>query len=61
MPSRECQALLFDFGNVMAARVEGGVDPTLLAGDMSRTFRELHAAVEKRRVAGDFGFLDLPC
>lgn len=49
-----------DFGNVMAARVEGGVDPNLLAGDMSKAFSELHAAVEQRRAAGDLGFLDLP-
>ena len=49
-----------DFGNLMASRVDGGVDPSLIAGDMSGAFRQAHAVVEERRVAGDLGFLDLP-
>ncbi len=49
-----------DFGNLMTSRVEGGVDPALLAGEMSGAFRQVHRVVEERRAAGDLGFLDLP-
>ena len=49
-----------DFGNLMAPLVDGGVDPALLAGQMSGAFRQAHAVVEERRAAGDLGFLDLP-
>jgi glucose-6-phosphate isomerase len=52
--------LRLDFGNLMAPRVDGGVDPELFAGALSDAFRGAYAAVEERRSTGELGFLDLP-
>jgi len=49
-----------DFGNLMAPGVEGGVDATQFAGALAERFALASAAVERRRAAGDLGFLDLP-
>lgn len=50
----------FDFGNMMAARVEGGVAEDRLEGDLADRFRGAHAAVSQRADDGDLGFLGLP-
>lgn len=52
--------LCFDFGNLMAERVENGVASERLETDLAVRFREAHEAVEARRATGDLGFLDLP-
>ena len=54
------ERIRFDFGNLMASAVEGGVDPAALEGALSEAFRDAHAAVTARRERGDLGFLDLP-
>jgi len=50
----------FDFGNLMAPRVEGGPDAAAFASTLAERFGAADAAVDARRAAGDFGFLDLP-
>jgi glucose-6-phosphate isomerase len=50
----------FDFGNMMAPRVEGGVGAAHLAGPLSEAFRMAHERFEARRTGGELGFLDLP-
>ncbi len=50
----------FDFGNLMAPRVEGGPDAATFASTLAERFGAADAAVDARRAAGDFGFLDLP-
>ncbi len=50
----------FDFGNIMAPALEGGVGEDLFGGAMVDAFTAAHAAVETRRSGGDLGFLDLP-
>jgi glucose-6-phosphate isomerase len=50
----------FDYGNMMAARLEGGVEAERLEGDLADRFRGAHAAVAEWAAAGDLGFLDLP-
>jgi len=52
--------LRFDYGNLMATRVDGGVDPARLDSELAERFRSAHAAVEARRAAGDIGFFELP-
>jgi glucose-6-phosphate isomerase len=52
--------LRFDYGNLMSARVEGGVDPALLEGALAEAFGRAHGAVERSRASGVLGFLDLP-
>lgn len=54
------ERIRFDFGNLMAPAVEGGVDATALTGELSDAFRQAHAAVQVRRETGELGFLDLP-
>lgn len=54
------QPVRLDFGNMMAPRVAGGVDPALLRGTMAERFEQVRADVERRRDAGDLGFLELP-
>jgi glucose-6-phosphate isomerase len=49
-----------DFGNLMAPRVDGGVDEVALTSSLAERFRAAHSAVQKRRALGDLGFLDLP-
>lgn len=49
-----------DFGNLMAARVEGGLEAERLDGDLQARFQSAYASVEARRAAGDMGFFDLP-
>jgi len=50
----------FDYGNLMASRVEGGVDPGLLEGALSTGFAAARDRFDARREAGELGFLDLP-
>lgn len=52
--------LRIDFGNAMASRVEGGVDPARLSGPLAAAFGRAHATFEQRRARGELGFLDLP-
>jgi glucose-6-phosphate isomerase len=51
--------ITFDFGNVMAPALEGGVDPEVF-DDMAEAFGGAHAVVEAQRSSGVIGFLDLP-
>ena len=53
-------ALRFDYGNMMAPRVTGGVSPEALSGRLTQAFEEAHARFEARREAGELGFLALP-
>jgi glucose-6-phosphate isomerase len=50
----------FDFGNMMAPRVDGGIEEERLEGDLADRFRSAHAAVSRRADDGDLGFLGLP-
>jgi glucose-6-phosphate isomerase len=50
----------FDYGNMMAPRVAGGVDASRIEGDLADRFRHAHAAVSERAEKGDLGFLGLP-
>ena len=54
------EPIQFDFGNMMAPALEGGVEPGTFDGAMSEAFGEAHAAVEAQRSSGVLGFLDLP-
>ena len=54
------QQLRLDYGNLVAPRVRGGVAADALAGPLAQAFGRAHADVERRREAGDLGFLDLP-
>jgi glucose-6-phosphate isomerase len=53
-------SLRMDFSNVLDPHVEGGLSPDRLTGDLAERFKAAHAAVQKRRTAGELGFLDLP-
>lgn len=50
----------FDFGNLLASRVEGGIDEALLDGDLADRFTAAHQSTEELKENGDLGFLDLP-
>jgi glucose-6-phosphate isomerase len=50
----------FDFGNIMAPALAGGVDAALFDGGMAEAFAEAHRTVEAQRARGVLGFLDLP-
>lgn len=52
--------LRLDYGNLMSARVEGGVEAVLLEGALGDAFGRAHGAVERSRASGALGFLDLP-
>jgi glucose-6-phosphate isomerase len=54
------ETLRFDFDNLMAPGLRGGVDAATFAGDMADRFARAHARVEEQRAAGVLGFLDLP-
>jgi glucose-6-phosphate isomerase len=54
------QRVRFDYGNIMAPRLEGGVDAAAIEGPMTEAFRVAHARFEERREAGELGFLELP-
>lgn len=54
------QRIRFDFGNLLAARVEGGVDEAMLTGVLAERFAAAHAATEALRESGELGFFDLP-
>lgn len=54
------QRIRFDYGNLLASRVEGGVDERLLTGALAERFAEAHAATEALRERGELGFFDLP-
>lgn len=49
-----------DFGNMMAPRVEGGLEPGLLSGPLADAFTRAHTFVESQRTDGAYGFFDLP-
>lgn len=50
----------FDFGNMMAPRLDGGVTAHALEGALAERFRAAHARFESRKEAGELGFLELP-
>ena len=52
--------LRFDFGNMMAPRVDGGVTAEQLEDSLAARFRDAHARFEERKAAGELGFLELP-
>ncbi len=52
--------LRFDFGNMMAPRLDGGVATEQLSGVLAERFRGAHARFEARKAAGELGFLELP-
>jgi glucose-6-phosphate isomerase len=52
--------LRFDFDNLMAPGLRGGVEADAFAGEMSARFARALARVEEQRAAGELGFLDLP-
>lgn len=54
------ERIRFDFGNLMASNVDGGVDASVLAGLLADRFKDAHGSVMARREQGDLGFLDLP-
>lgn len=54
------QRIRFDFGNLLASRVEGGVDESLLDGALAERFAAGHRDVERERATGEIGFFDLP-
>jgi glucose-6-phosphate isomerase len=52
---------ILDYGNVMSPSLGGsGLDPADLTGRLAERFARAHAETERRRAAGDLGFLDLP-
>ncbi len=54
------EAIRLDYGNFMAPRLPGGVDPSALSARMASAFEAALAAVSAWREEGDLGFLDLP-
>ncbi len=54
------ERIRLDFGNLLASRLDGGIDETLLVGALADRFRAAHAAVEELRGTGVLGFYDLP-
>ena len=54
------ERIRLDYGNLLADRVEGGVDPTLLEEELALRFREAWATVDAKAEEGLLGFLDLP-
>ena len=52
--------LRLDYAFMMTPHVNGGVDPSRLAGELSGRFEVAHEQVEARRRTGELGFLDLP-
>jgi hypothetical protein len=54
------EMLRFDFDNLMAPGLRGGVDAEAVSGEMSDRYARAHARVEEQRAAGVLGFLDLP-
>lgn len=54
------ERIRFDFGNLLASRVEGGIDEALLEGGLGERFSAAHRGVEAERATGEIGFFDLP-
>jgi hypothetical protein len=54
------EGVRFDFGNMMAPRLDGGVTGERLEGAFAERFRAAHARFESRKEAGELGFLELP-
>lgn len=52
--------LRLDYGNLIAGRVQGGVDPARLDGDLAARFAAAHASVEELKSTGVLGFMELP-
>ena len=52
-------ALRIDFTNMMADVVSGGIDTATWTA-AAKDFSKVHAGLERRRKAGELGFLDLP-
>ncbi|MCH7530759.1 MAG: glucose-6-phosphate isomerase [Gemmatimonadetes bacterium] len=53
-------AIRLDYGNFMAPRLPGGVDPSTLSGRLTLAFETALSALSAWREEGDLGFLDLP-
>ena len=53
-------ALRIDFGNLMADRVEGGIEPDHFEGELARSFEAAHTFLESKGGDGELGFIDLP-
>jgi glucose-6-phosphate isomerase len=53
-------SIRFDFGNMMAPALEGGVEAGTFDGALAEAFGAAHQAVEAQRSSGVLGFLDLP-
>ena len=49
-----------NYGNLVSPRVATGISSEHLDGALSKRFKEVMAAVDACRSAGDFGFFDLP-
>lgn len=54
------ERIRFDFGNLLASRVDGGVEEALFAGELADRFTRAHAETEELRGTGVLGFYDLP-
>ena len=54
------ERIRLDYGNLLASRLEGGLDEGDLDGTLADRFRGAHAAVEEVRGTGVLGFYDLP-
>ena len=54
------ERIRFDFGNLMATAVDGGVEEVVFFKALTEEFRRAHADVTARHKRGDLGFLDLP-
>ena len=50
----------FDYGNLLAPRCDGGMEPERLGTDLAERFRAAHASLEEQRADGTLGFLELP-
>ena len=49
-----------NYGNLILPRITLGVSSEDLDGVIGERFKEVMAAVDARRSAGDFGFFELP-
>jgi len=56
----DAAGLRLDFGNLMSARVQGGIPAERFDHDLRERFLSALASVDERRASGDMGFFDLP-
>ncbi len=54
------EAIRLDYGNFMAPRLPGGIDPSVLSARLASAFETALSAVSAWRDKGELGFLDLP-